>query len=263
MQYSELVVKNYRKEAPNRVLRKGSGKPLLYLHGLYGQEWSGFLDDLAETHDVIAPETPGSGNPDDLAAYDNIWDLLLFYDDFMRGLGIEHYDVVGHSFGGMVAAELAAAFPERIGHLVLIDALGLWRDDEPVCDWVATEPGALAAMLYANPASPAVSEYNKPPADPVEKMMAGLRKGQAIASAGHFIWPIPDRGLSRRLYRLTMPTLVVWGKQDRLAPPVYANMFAEAIPNARIVLIDEAGHSPHIEAREATAGAVSAFLAIP
>jgi pimeloyl-ACP methyl ester carboxylesterase len=257
---SELIVDNHQKEAPTRLLRKGSGKPLLFLHGLYGQEWSGFLDDLAASHDVIAPETPGTGNIDDLAAYDNIYDLLLFYDDLMRGLGIAHYDVVGHSFGGMVAAELAAAFPERIGHLVLIDALGLWLDDEPVGDWVATEPCALAAMLYANPTSQAVSEHNKPPEDLEEKMMAGLRKGQAIASASHFIWPIPDRGLSRRLYRLTMPTLIVWGKEDRFAPPAYADFFAEGISNARILIVDGAGHSPHIEAREKTAGAVSALL---
>ncbi len=262
MQSSELIVDHHHKEAPTRIIRKGSGKPLLFLHGLYGQEWSGFLDDLAASHDVIAPETPGTGNPDDLAAYDNIWDLLLFYDDLMRGLSIEHYDVVGHSFGGMVAAELAAAFPERVGHLVLIDALGLWRDDEPVGDWVATEPSKLTAMLYADPNSQAVTEHNKPPADLVEKMMAGLRKGQATASASHFIWPIPDRGLSRRLYRLTMPTLIVWGKEDRFAPPVYASIFAEGISNARIVIIDGAGHSPHIEAREKTASAVNAFLAI-
>jgi pimeloyl-ACP methyl ester carboxylesterase len=83
----------------------------------------------------------------------------------------------------------------------------------------------------------------------------------SLACTGKFVWPIPDKGLKKRLHRITAPTLVVWGRQDGLVPPVYAQEFAERIPGARVELVDRAAHMPQLEQTERVAGLVHSFLA--
>ena len=125
---------------PNPVLIKGKGAPVVFLHGLLGQEWDPCLDTLSENRCVYAPAHAGSDEPDELRNLDSIYDLVIYYDDLFRKLGLGQIDLVGHSFGGMVAAEIAAAYPDRVRKLVLIDSLGLWRDDAPVEDYLLVPP---------------------------------------------------------------------------------------------------------------------------
>jgi pimeloyl-ACP methyl ester carboxylesterase len=125
----------------------------------------------------------------------------------------------------MVAAELAAYSPGRISKLALIAPIGLWRDDAPVA---GIPPHQLPATSVADPHDPA-----------------------AITTA-HFTWPIPDKGLRRRLHRVKAPTLLVWGTQDKLVPPVYADDFAALLHDARIELVPGTGHFPHLEAPAST-----------
>jgi pimeloyl-ACP methyl ester carboxylesterase len=82
----------------------------------------------------------------------------------------------------------------------------------------------------------------------------------SLACTGKFVWPIPDRGLQKRLHRITAPTLVVWGKQDGIVSPVYAGEFASRIAGARVELIDDAGHLPQLEQVAAVSKTVSSFL---
>ena len=126
-----------------RVKIAGQGPPLVFLHGATGLRWDEFLDSLTQTHTVYAPEHPGTtpGDPDAIKPLDDFWDLVLYYYDLFDGLGLESPAVVGHSFGGMVAAELAATDPRRVGKLVLISSLGLWRDDAPVKNWMSMGRG--------------------------------------------------------------------------------------------------------------------------
>src|SRR4051812_30359704 len=100
--------------APNPVIASGDGSPVVYLHGAFGQEWPGFLDDLAAEHRVYAPAHPGIEDPQDLARLDGFHDLVVYYDELLDALGVEEVDLVGHSFGGMVAAELAATLTRRV-----------------------------------------------------------------------------------------------------------------------------------------------------
>ena len=237
------------------VLVKGQGAPLFFFHPAQGRVWSPFLDRLAESCTVYAPQTPGSDEPDLLIDFDGFADLSLFYDDLLRALGVDRAVVVGHAFGGMAAAEFAARHPERVSTLVLIGAKGLWLDETPVADVHTTHPTQLGALLFSDPEGPvAQSVLGKPtPQDRLEYQLA-------LGAASHFYWPIPDRDLKRRLYRITAPTLLVWGASDRVVPPVYADIFAAGIKEAHKVLVEEAGHFPHLENPDAVLSAMRAFV---
>jgi len=243
-----------------RVLTAGTGAPLLYLHGAGGLFWDPLMDALAGSFRVVAPEHPGSGESQGLEHLEDLWDLVLYYNELLDVLGIERATVLGHSFGGMVAAELAATSPHRVERLVLLAPLGLWRDDHPVPDLSGVPPSTLPELLLADPTGPVAAMLPAPdPTDPEQLLRASL----TMASILHFTWPLPDKGLRKRLYRLRAPTLLVWGTEDRTVHPDYADDFAAEIADARVELIPGAGHLPQFEQFEATRAAVEAFLSSP
>jgi pimeloyl-ACP methyl ester carboxylesterase len=246
--------------AANPVIIKGRGAPVVYLHGPFGQEWDDFLDDLAAHRRVYAPAHAGAEETEDLEHLDGIPDLLLYYDDLFDRLGLERVDLIGHSFGGMVAAEYAATFRDRIGKLVLIDAMGLWRDEAPVQDHLLVAPEKLVKLLFHDPSKPEVAAKLAMPKERAAMNAAIVKRFGALAGTSHFIHPIPERGLSRRLRRIKAETLIVWGAQDALVPPVYAADFAASIPHARVAMIQNAGHMPQIEQRKAVTEQLEEFL---
>jgi pimeloyl-ACP methyl ester carboxylesterase len=258
----ERTVSVWRDSVRPRVRIAGSGPPLVFFHGAMGLQWDGFLDALAETYTVYAPEHPGTtpGDPDGVKPLDNLWDLVLFYDELFDRLGLEAPAAVGHSFGGMMAAEVAATNPARVSRLVLIDPIGLWRDDAPVKNWMVMLPQDLVKVAFADPAGPAAQALLTPPADPEARMEAQIQLTWSMACTGKFVWPIPDKGLKKRLHRIRAETLILWGKEDGLIAPLYAQEFAERIPNARVELIDRAGHLPQIEQLETVVRHVREFL---
>ena len=240
-----------------RVLQAGDGPPLLFLHGAGGLFWEPLLDTLAATHHVIAPEHPGAGDSQGLEHVEDLWDLVLYYNELLDSFGVERATVVGHSFGGMVAAELASTSPHRVDKLVLIAPLGLWRDDHPVPDFSGVPPASLPALLFADPDGPAAAMMPRPdPTDP-ESL---FRAAQTMASILQFVWPLPDKGLSKRLYRLAAPTLLVWGAQDAMVHPDYADDFAALIADARVEIVDGAGHLPQLEQPARTIDVITDFL---
>ncbi|GAB2950889.1 alpha/beta fold hydrolase [Streptomyces heilongjiangensis] len=247
--------------ANNTVLVGGDGTPVVFLHGLFGQSWEGFLEDLAAGHKVYAPASPGSAEPEDLVHLDHLWDLLLYYHDLFEQLGLEKFDIVGHSFGGMVAAEFAAVYPDRVRKLVLIDALGLWRDDAPVRDHVIVPGHELPGLLYHDLEHPAVAAIVAGMQDPTADIDATIAVFSTVASTSHFIWPIAERGLAKRLRRIKAETLVLWGAEDKLVPPVYAQDLAAGIAGAEVELVERAGHVPQLERREEVAARIAKFLA--
>jgi pimeloyl-ACP methyl ester carboxylesterase len=238
----------------------GQGAPLLFLHG-YERHPGGarFLERLAETRTVYAPEQPGYGSSGGFEHIQDIFDLVLFYRELIRVLGHERVDVIGHSSGGMLAAELAALSPEQVGSLVLVDPFGLWLDDQPSQDPFG-EAGAVKAAKWHDPAaipSPEPTIFVPDPADPHGAI---LFQAQNLATATKFLWPIADRGLRRRLPYVRARTLIVNGASDALVPPAYAEEFARLIPDAEVALIDAAGHYPLIEQEDEFITVVSQFL---
>jgi pimeloyl-ACP methyl ester carboxylesterase len=240
-----------------RVLVGGQGDPLVYIHGAGGLMWDPFVDALASQYTVYAPEHPGSGESTGLEELRDLWDLVLYYNDLLDALELPSARIVGHSFGGMVAAELAANNPERATKLVLIAPIGLWRDDTPIPDIAATPAEKLPELVLADPTSPLAAFLTPPLDDPEALFQAAMR----MASILHFIWPIPDKGLDRRVHRVSAPTLLVWGKQDRLVPCVYADEFASKIRDTQIALVDDAGHLPQLEQPVEVRERVLSFLA--
>ena len=247
--------------AANPVLTKGEGRPVVFLHGAFGQEWNGLLEDLSRNFAVHAPAHPGSVDAADLKSLPGFWELVLYYDDLFTALGLEDFDLIGHSFGGMVAAEYAATYPGKVRRLVLIDAMGLWNDNHPVEDHLLASEATRRALLYHDQSRPEVVERLTDPSDPDEAREAFIARFLALAGSGHFIHPIPERGLGRRLRRITADTLLVWGADDRLTPIHYADEFQAAIANARIVRVADAGHVPFVEQRDKVSPAVEEFLA--
>lgn len=247
-----------------RVHTAGQGEPVVFLHGATGLVWDAFLDQLSERFTVIAPEHPGTspGDPDGIRSVDDLWDLVLIYDELFDALGLSAPAIVGHSFGGMVAAEIASTFPRRASKLVLISALGLWRDDAPIPNYMVLNPDELVPLAVADPDGPVAQQLRTPP-DLVSEagQTAVIQSVWAMACTGKFVWPIPDRGLHKRLHRVTAPTLVVWGHRDGLVRTVYAEEFGRRIRGARVEVLEGAAHLPHLEQTDRTAALVGDFLA--
>ncbi|MGH7277848.1 MAG: alpha/beta fold hydrolase [Candidatus Rokuibacteriota bacterium] len=179
----------------------------------------------------------------------------------IEALGLESPALLGHSFGGMVACEVAAAYPRRARRLALIDPIGFWRDAERIVNWMLVDPSQLRRQIFRDPDGEAARRIFGGADDPEAAAAARVRLLWAMGATGKFIWPIPDKGLKKRIHRVTAPTLLVWGKEDRLVPPVYADEFARRIPGARLQTVDGAGHAPHVEQPETVARMVRDFLA--
>lgn len=254
---SEQIVELQAGKWKTRVLSAGEGNPVVFLHGAGGLMWDPFLDGLAARHRVIAPQHLGSGTSQGIEHLQDLLDLVLYYNELFDALDLGVVPLVGHSFGGMVAAEIAAVNPERVPKLVLMAPIGLWRDDHPIPDISTITAEQLPGMLFADPDGPAASALAMPDVNDPEAL---FEAAMGMASILQFIWPLPDKGLSRRLYRVKAETLVVWGGQDKLVDPVYGEAFASAIDNARLEVVDGAGHLPQIEQGSQVLSLVSDFL---
>jgi pimeloyl-ACP methyl ester carboxylesterase len=246
-----------------KVKVAGSGEPVVYLHPAGGPAWDPFLDALAEHHTVYAPDHPGTGDTAREAIHrvPGLWDLVLIYDELLDALGLDRVPLVGASFGGMVACEIAAHRRSAISALVLLDPIGLWRDDAPVAQYMTMTAEELASILFHDPQGAAAQAALALPSDDSERAVALADLVWAMGATGKFVWPIPDKGLARRLHRVSAPTLIVWGEEDRLVSPVYAQEFADRLGDARVELVPAAGHLPALERLELVAPLVLDFLA--
>ena len=241
-----------------KVRIAGSGAPLIYLHGGYGPVEDEFVAELAKTATVHAPEHPGltRGDEDSIKSLDDFWDIVLYYYDLFDKLGLKSPVVVGHSFGAMVAAEIAATDPSRVSKLVLLSPLGLWRDDAPIRNYIVTPQADVPALMFRDPHHPALKRIIMNPED-----QDGLiRITWALGCTGKYMWPLPDKGLRKRMHRIKAPTLIVWGADDKLVPAVYAEDFKRGIPNAKIEMMKGVGHMSVLEDPARVAAAVASFV---
>ncbi|MGH2585899.1 MAG: alpha/beta fold hydrolase [Dehalococcoidia bacterium] len=242
-------------------LTGGRGRPLVFLHGAYGNAPLPLFDLLAENFTVYAPWHPGWGaeSPDDLDHLDDVIDLALYYQDFFDALGLDRPVLVGHSFGGMVAAETAALCSPCLSRLVLIAPIGLWRDEAPIPDIFTMSPKDLVPLVFNDPESPIAQQMLTPPDSQEEMAKRMLERAQALAATGKFIWPIPDKGLKKRIHRVKTPTLILWGETDKLAPPVYAQDFHEKIAGSQLVMLPDASHMVMVEQGPPVAEEIARF----
>lgn len=251
-----------------RVVRAGPGgqaPDLVLLHGINSlEEDDEVLAGLSGRWNVWAPVAPGFADLDELDEIADVHDLAIHYEEVLGALGIDRAVVVGHSFGGMVAAELAAHYPSRVSKLVLIAPLGLWDDDEPVADLFGVGVTELADLLWADPAGPAalagVTRQGDGGPSTSEATEALISMAQGFSAVAKFVWPIPDKGLRRRLRRISAPVLLVWGAKDRVVPVSYASQFEAGLADAKVTIVEGAGHMLPKEASAQLIGLVEAFL---
>ena len=153
-------------------------------------------------------------------------------------LGLARFGLVGASFGGWLAAEFALAHGSMVTRLVLSAPAGLLAADCPMPNWAAIDPRDVPKLLVANPDF--IAEFWPPDAD-AAFMAARAREG---AATGRILAGLEtaDKELRRRLPRLSVPTLILWGGKDRVLLPGLAEHWANAIPGASAAIVDEAGH---------------------
>ncbi|MFZ3354020.1 MAG: alpha/beta hydrolase [Xanthobacteraceae bacterium] len=241
----------------------GSGPPLVYLHGPWGLNPDrSFIAHLAGTHTVYAPQFPGTTPGDSEAVHllDSWLDLIDYHGELLDALKLDRPIVAGHSFGGLLAAEFAAAVPKSVAKLVLIDPVGLWRDDLPVKNWMVISDAERRRALFADSTGEGAERFFAIPADAKERVAVLSQFIWSQACTGKFVWPLPDRGLKNRIHRIGAPTLIVWGDADRIIAPAYAKEFARRIVGAHVEMIAQAGHLPQIERQDAVTKAVLNFL---
>jgi pimeloyl-ACP methyl ester carboxylesterase len=240
------------------LFRGGTGEPLLFLHAAGGAgEWLEFHRLLAGAgFDVIAPDHPGFGKTDDFPEVEAIDDLVYHYTDVIDALGLGRPHVVGASFGGWIAAELAVAAPLAVGSLVLLSAAGLRVPGHPVPDIFIMTPGQLTATLFHDPPPPPAV----PAAPDIDAILAAYRDASALARFGWAPY-LHDPKLERRLHRVKAPTLVVSPSDDRLIPVAHGERYALRIPGAQFTEVADCGHAMYFERPAEFAEITAAFLA--
>ncbi len=240
---------------------RGSGPPLLYLHGAFGYStWPRFLDELVESYTVYAPTHPGFEGDSDIDHINDLLDLVLYHADLIEALELDRPHVVGHYSGAMVAAELAAITGSNLGRLVLAAPAGLWKDENPGLDYNASPITEIRESLFADPDSAIANRLYPEPQDDEELGWQIIHRVQSLTAVGKFLWPIPDKGLIRRARRIKSPTLVVVGDGDKIVPAEYAELLTSLIPNSSSRVMADSGHMfPHEHPAE-FAGIVMEFL---
>jgi pimeloyl-ACP methyl ester carboxylesterase len=240
------------------VLRRGAGTPLLLLHGFDTvPPQARFLDLLGCDAEIIAPSSPGFGNTKRPKDFDTIYDLVHLYLAVLDELPHEKVALLGLSFGGWLAAEVAAASCHRLSKLILVDPVGIklgGPTERDILDIFNVNPAELRRCSWHDPA-------NAPDFDAMsdEELVIHARNWEALCLyAWHPLLYNPQ--LKRWLGHIRVPTLTLWGASDRVVTPDYGRAYAGLIPGARFELIAEAGHHPELEQPESFAERVSAFL---
>lgn len=226
------------------VTDHGSGQPFLLLHGGAGpQSVNGFAELFAAGYDVrvLAPTHPGFGGTARPENLDSIADLAALYDALLEQLDLNDVTVIGNSVGGWIAAEMALLRNPRVSGLVLIDAVGLEVPGHPVADFFALTLDEVFALSFHAPGPFRIDPATLPPA------AQAIAAGNRAALRTYAGTAMTDPGLADRLAGLEIPTLVLWGEDDRIADLEYGRAYATAIPLARFRPLPDTGHMPQLE----------------
>jgi len=241
------------------VVRRGTGRPVLLLHGAQTVDpRAPFLEMLGHHAEIIAPSHPGFGRSARPSDFETVYDLVHFYLDVLEALPHEKVTLVGFSFGGWLAAEIAVKCRHRLDGLVLVDAFGIKvsdRETQDILDLFNTSPPEVERRSWHDPATWA------PDLDALsdDELVVRARNWEALCRYGWNPYMYNPQ-LRRWLRRITAPTLVLWGASDGIVKPAYGRAYSALIPGSRFELIERAGHHPEIEQARAFVDAVVKFL---
>ena len=236
------------------VVRKGSGQPLLMLHGGGGPIAAlPFADKLAEKFEIIAPTHPGFGGSKIPDHFNRVDDLVFLYLDLLDELDLNDVILMGFSMGGWTAVELATMNSTRLSKMILVDPVGVkvgGREDRDIADVFALPGEKLAELMFHD-----VSLAPKPADMPDDQLQ--LMAANRIA-LGVYTWDpyMHNPKLPHRLHRIKMPTHFIWGESDGIVTVDYGQKYCGLIDGATMTVIEKAGHSPQVEQPEAFVDAV-------
>ena len=245
------------------LIEDGSGPDLLYLHGLWGLNAEDpLLQALAQSHHVIAPRLPGLGRTTGDDAIVDLWGLLYYMLDLLDALNVQDATVVAHSLGSLIGPELIAMQPARFTTLVLIAPFGLWNDSYPNEDIFTfkDKPEELKVRVFHEPQHPQAVAMFSPEVAPEDNTRVLVERAKIYQTAAKYMWPIPDRGLRKRVHRVKVPTLLAFGRHDRVSPVEYAEDFRALFADAQVRVFEHSGHYPQLEETDALVAAVTEFV---
>jgi pimeloyl-ACP methyl ester carboxylesterase len=240
-----------------KLMRGGAGAPLLVLHGASGAgAWLPFMAQLAGRFDVIVPEHPGFGDSDTPAWLDNIHDLAYFYLDLLDQLDLERVHLLGISLGGWIAAELAVRDTSRLASLTLAASAGIHVKGVAQIDpFLRTDEQRIRDFFHdPKRADEMVAQLLRPELEDVAIKNRIATAKLSWQPRGH------DPHLAKWLHRIDVPTLLLWGAEDRLFPKEYAFAFRDLIPGSIAVIIPECGHILHVEQASAFVAELETFI---
>jgi pimeloyl-ACP methyl ester carboxylesterase len=246
-----------------------TGRSLLLLHGINPiSPQAPFLDLLAEYGEVIAPSHPGFGNSPRAADFDTIYDLTHLYLGILDALPAERVTMLGFSFGGWIAAEAAVAGHAKLDRLILVDPVGVkfgGREERDIAHLFNTAPDELDRRAWHDPARRPAGCYGVGWHNVIGEAMSDTeivtlaRNWDALCL---YAWRphLYNPQLKHWLFRIAVPTLVLWGESDHIVTPDYGRRYARLIPNARFETIAAAGHHPELEQPQEFAASVARFI---
>jgi pimeloyl-ACP methyl ester carboxylesterase len=238
--------------------RAGKGPPLLFLHGADGySQWLPFFDALAEQYELLVPEHPGFGASDDPPLIRNVSDMAMFYLDFLEALDLRDVHILGHSLGGWIAAEILIRDQSRAKSLTLISSAGIRVEGVPSGDIFIWNREELLRNVFYNQAYADIALSLQPTEQQVDAMLKNRFTATKLGWQPR--WYNPD--LEKWLHRIKLPSLIIWGDEDKVMPADYAGLWRERLPDARLVMIEKCGHVPQIEKMSETIDPLRDFLA--
>jgi pimeloyl-ACP methyl ester carboxylesterase len=241
------------------LLRRGAGRQILLLHGFQTVDPAArFLELLGRHGEIIAPAGPGFGSSPRPKDFDTVYDLVHLYLEILEALPGERTTLVGFSFGGWLAAEVAVKCGHRLDKLVLVDPVGIKvsdRETPDILDIFNCSPEEVRQKSWHDPDrfAPDFNEMSD------EALVIHARNREALCLYAWYPYMYNPQ-LPRWLRRINVPTLLLWGMSDRVVTPDYGRTYSRLIPGSRLELIEAAGHHPEIEQPEAFAERVSRFL---
>lgn len=242
------------------VLKGGQGKPLVLLHSVEGNlGWRSYHRQLAQHCTVYAPTHPGFGQSQRPPWLETFSDLARFYLWILQELNLEKVTLAGHFIGGWLAAEIAVMCPHIVERLILVDAAGIQPQQGEIADIFLLGQEGTRKLAYFDPQQ--VPEYQelfgrKP--SPEERDIQLQNQETAV----RYCWKpyMYDRSLPWLLPRLRVPTLIIWGQEDRIVPLECGERYRQAIPGARLEVVARCGHCPPLEKPDEFSRLVRAFV---
>ena len=238
-----------------RIIRGGTGDPLVTLHHSTGSlGWLPLHEQLSANFDVLVPDLPGYGQSERPEWARSPRDIAILMNQCFQELGLERVNLVGFGFGGFVAAELATMDQSRLASLTLAGAAGLKPREGEIMDEMLTgyvdymEAGFRDKEHY-------VQVFGEEPEASVRELWDFSREMTARICWKPFMFSVQ---LPHLLGGVTAKTLLIWGSEDRIVPPIVGQQYREAIPKSRLEIVQGAGHFVEYEETDRVAGLIAA-----